>query len=248
MLHMLGYALAGTLFIFLMTIVGAGTVFVFPGKSPSYMQQTTLGFAAGVMTAACVWSLLLPAMEQVDAGPDWLPAAGGILLGAGFLAALDAVLVRLCPVEGRQRSDRLLMLAITMHNIPEGMAVGLAFALAGDGAGLAVAAALALGVGLQNFPEGAAISLPLYHGGMQKKTAFLQGVLSGAVEPVAGTGAALLAASIAPLMPWMLSFAAGAMLYVVAEELVPQAHGRRGTCAYLLGFLVMMVLDVALGT
>lgn len=247
MLHILKNALAGTAFIFFMTVLGAGTVFVFSGKPRPHIQQMTLGFAAGVMTAASVWSLLLPAMEQTVSCPVWLPPAGGVLLGAVFLAGLDGLIARRCPVTERRRTDRVLMIAITAHNIPEGMAVGLAFAMAADAAGFAAASALALGVGIQNFPEGAAIALPLYHGGMERKRAFFQGVLSGAVEPAAGIATVLLAAGVAPLMPWLLSFAAGAMLYAVAGELVPQAHSRQGTCAYLVGFLFMMVLDVALG-
>lgn len=239
MLQRLGYALSGVLFVFLMTMLGAATVFVIAGIRQCRLRQMTLGFAAGVMTAACVWSLLLPAMEQVQGLPVWLPAAGGVLLGASFLAGLDALIA--CRGE-----DRLLMTAITLHNIPEGMAVGLAFALAADGDALTAAAALALGVGLQNFPEGAAVALPLYQAGKSRRRAFLEGVLSGVVEPIAGLLAVLLAAGIQPLMPWLLSFAAGAMLYVVVEELVPQAHSRAGTCAFLLGFLLMMVLDVAL--
>ena len=144
-------------------------------------------------------------------------------------------------------SDFLLLSAITLHNIPEGMAVGLAFALAADGEGLAGAAALALGIGVQNFPEGAAVALPLRQADKKRGEAFLAGMLSGAVEPLFGVAAALAAAQVKPLMPWLLSFAAGAMLYVVAEELLPRAGSRRGTCGFLVGFLFMMVLDVALG-
>ena len=247
MLRSLLYALPGTLFIFLMTTLGAAMVFVLSGKPRPHVQRITLGFAAGVMTAACVWSLLLPAMDQVQNLPVWIPAAGGLLLGAGFLAVLDTVLSHKYLAGGGRRTDRLLMLAITLHNIPEGMAVGLAFALAADGEGLMAAAALAMGVGLQNFPEGTAVALPLYQSTGSRRRAFLGGVLSGVVEPIAGLLTVLLAAGIAPLMPWLLSFAAGAMLYVVVEELIPQAHSRAGTCAFLLGFLVMMVLDVALG-
>ena len=144
-------------------------------------------------------------------------------------------------------SDFLLLSAITLHNIPEGMAVGLAFALAADGEGLAGAAALALGIGVQNFPEGAAVALPLYQSGQSKLRAFVTGVLSGAVEPLFGVLVVLAAARVHALMPWLLSFAAGAMLYVVVEELLPRAGSRRGTCGFFVGFLFMMVLDVALG-
>ena len=238
-------AALGTGFTFLMTTLGAALVFFFSGAPEPRCQKGMLGFAAGVMTAASVWSLLLPAIERAEALalPAWLPAAGGMLLGAVFLAALDEALTHLRGME--QRRETLLMTAITLHNIPEGMAVGLAFALAADGAGLAGAAALALGIGIQNFPEGAAVSLPLV--GRGRGRAFGAGVLSGAVEPVFGVAVVALAAAAQPLMPWLLSAAAGAMLYVTVEELVPQAHSRAGTCAFVGGFLIMMVLDVALG-
>lgn len=250
MLQSLRWAAPGLLFIFLMTTLGAAMVFFISGGAGSRFQKTTLGFAAGVMTAASVWSLLLPAMEQTEGLPVWLPAAAGLLAGAAFLAGMDTLLPRLSRNRGLDegsRQNRLLMLAITLHNIPEGMAVGLAFALAAEGEGLAGAAALALGVGIQNFPEGTAVALPLAQGGGTRKRSFLRGMLSGSVEPVAGILVVLAAASVQPLMPWLLSFAAGAMLYVVVEELVPQAHSRAGTCGFLLGFLIMMVLDVALG-
>ena len=146
-----------------------------------------------------------------------------------------------------RRQSTLLMAAITLHNVPEGMAVGLAFALAEAGEGMAGAAALAMGIGIQNFPEGAAISLPLRQEGYSRRRSFALGTLSGAVEPAAGILAALAAAGVRPVMPWLLSFAAGAMLYVVVEELVPQAHSRTGTCGFVGGFLIMMILDVALG-
>ena len=245
MLQALCRAALGTGFTFLMTTLGAALVFFFSGAPEPRCQKGMLGFAAGVMTAASVWSLLLPAMERAEALalPAWLPAAGGMLLGAVFLAALDEALTHLRGME--QRRETLLMTAITLHNIPEGMAVGLAFALAADGAGLAGAAALALGIGIQNFPEGAAVSLPLV--GRGRGRAFGAGVLSGAVEPVFGVAVVALAAAAQPLMPWLLSAAAGAMLYVTVEELVPQAHSRAGTCAFVGGFLIMMVLDVALG-
>ena len=211
-----------------------------------------LGFAAGVMTAASVWSLLLPAIDRAEAMgqfPGWVPTAAGMLLGVVFLAALDSVLPRLRKrdVHENWRQQTLLMTAITLHNIPEGMAVGLAFALAASGENFAGAAALALGIGIQNFPEGAAIALPLRQEGKSRLRAFRAGTLSGVVEPVFGILVVLAAGWAEPLMPWLLSFAAGAMLYVVVEELVPQAHSRAGTCGFVGGFLIMMVLDVALG-
>ena len=251
MLCSLGWAALGTGFTFLMTTLGAATVFFFSGEPRPKFQKAMLGFAAGVMTAASVWSLLLPAIEQAQAEgrtPSWLPAAAGMLLGVVFLAALDSLLPRLRRMPREDwRQNTLLMTAITLHNVPEGMAVGLAFALAAEGEGLAGAAALAMGIGIQNFPEGAAISLPLRQEGFSRSRAFWGGTLSGSVELVFGVLVVLAAGAVHPLMPWLLSFAAGAMLYVVVEELVPQAHSRAGTCGFVGGFLVMMVLDVALG-
>ncbi len=254
MLRSLGWAALGTGFTFLMTTLGAAMVFFFSGEPKPRFQKTMLGFAAGVMTAASVWSLLLPAIEQAESEgclPGWFPAAVGMLCGVIFLAALDAALPRLRRNQRETnavwRQNTLLMTAITLHNVPEGMAVGLAFALAATGEGAAGAMALALGIGIQNFPEGAAVALPLRQEGRSRSRAFLGGTLSGAVEPVFGILVVLIAAWAHPLMPWLLSFAAGAMLYVVVEELVPQAHSRAGTCGFVGGFLIMMVLDVALG-
>ena len=254
MLQSLGWAALGTGFTFLMTTLGAATVFFFAGEPKPRFQKAMLGFAAGVMTAASVWSLLLPAIDQAAGDgrfPGWLPAAAGMLLGVVFLAALDALLPHLRrkreQADDAWRQNTLLMTAITLHNVPEGMAVGLAFALAAKGEGAAGAAALALGIGIQNFPEGAAIALPLRQEGQSRGKAFLGGMLSGVVEPVFGILVVLMAGWAHPLMPWLLSFAAGAMLYVVVEELVPQAHSRAGTCGFVGGFLIMMVLDVALG-
>ena len=253
MLHAFCMAAVGTGFIFMMTTLGAATVFFFSNEIESKFQNAVIGFAAGVMTAASVWSLLLPAIEQAEAVlslPCWLAPAGGFLLGVVFLAALDAMLPRL----RKKRNDSsdwqqtaVLMAAITLHNVPEGMAVGLAFALAAGEESIAAACALALGIGIQNFPEGAAISLPLRQAGQTRFRSFLGGMLSGIVEPVFGLLVVLAAAGVVKLMPWLLSFAAGAMIYVVVEELVPQAHSSGGTCGYIVGFLVMMILDVALG-
>ena len=253
MLQSLRWAALGTGFTFGMTTLGAALVFFLAGEPNPRFQRALLGFAAGVMTAASVWSLLLPAIDQASQGalPGWVPAAGGMLTGVAFLAALDALLPRLR--RGRQamtaswRQTTLLMTAITLHNVPEGMAVGLAFALAAQGDGFAGAVALAMGIGIQNFPEGAAVALPLRQEGWSRPRAFAGGMLSGAVEPLVGVLVVLAAAGVAPPMPWLLSFAAGAMLYVVVEELVPQAHSRAGTCGFVVGFLIMMVLDVALG-
>ena len=249
--HSIHCAALGTGFTFLMTTLGAATVFFFAKETNEKFQCALIGFAAGVMTAASVWSLLLPAIEQAEGSvfPAWLPAAAGILLGMLFLGTLDTLCPKLQkkPRDEASRQNALLITAITLHNIPEGMAVGLAFALAANGEGLAAASALALGIGIQNFPEGAAISLPLRQMGASRTRAFTVGMLSGVVEPIFGIAVVLAAAGVQALMPWMLSFAAGAMLYVVVEELVPQAHSRAGTCGFIGGFLVMMVLDVALG-
>lgn len=251
MIRALGYAALGTLFTFLMTTLGAATVFLLGGSAKSRSQEAMLGFAGGVMTAASIWSLLLPAIEQAADGPlpAWLPAAAGILGGAVFLAALDALLPKLrrASADALHRQNTLLFTAITLHNVPEGMAVGLAFALAADGDGLAGAAALALGIGIQNFPEGAAISLPMRRMGESRLRAFVGGTLSGVVEPLFGILVVLVASGVRALMPWLLSFAAGAMIYVVVEELVPQSNTRGGVCGFMVGFLVMMILDVALG-
>ena len=245
----LTWAAGGTLFLFAMTTLGAATVFLFVREPRERLRRWLLGFAAGIMTAASVWSLLLPAMDRAAALglPPWLPAAAGTAAGALFLWGLDALLPRLRPASGRtSRETALLVTAITLHNIPEGMAVGLSFALAAGGEGFAAAAALALGIGVQNFPEGAAVALPLRQEGMRRSRAFALAALSGAVEPIFGVAAALMAAAAVTVMPWLLAFAAGAMLYVTAEELLPPAQGG-GAPAYLTGFLLMMLLDTALG-
>jgi len=258
------YASGGLGFICLMTISGSATVFFFRKADTGKMQQIFLGFAAGVMTAASVWSLLLPAIEEAEemGVPGWIPAAGGFLLGVFFLFVLDQLIPHLHAftniqegLASKSKRTTLLISAVTLHNIPEGMAVGLAFALAAQNGGslemYAPAVALALGIGIQNFPEGAAISLPLRQEGVSMGKAFLWGSLSGVVEPVFGFIAVLLAIWVAPLMPWFLSFAAGAMIYVVVEELIPEAnigkHSHAGTMGVIAGFVVMMVLDVALG-
>lgn len=238
------WALAGTQFIFLMTALGAAAVFFFAGEIGARPRALMLGFAGGVMTAASVWSLLLPAIEQSGAEsalPAWLPAAAGLFLGAGFLALAERL------QRGAGGKERLLFTAITLHNIPEGMAVGLAFALAAEGESLAAALTLALGIGVQNFPEGAAVSLPMRQLGMGRGRAFLWGAASGAVEPIFGMLAFYTSALLHPAMPWLLGFAAGAMLYVTARELSPESADSQGVFSYLGGFALMMILDVALG-
>ena len=238
------WALAGTQFIFWMTALGAATVFFFRGEIGARARGMMLGFAGGVMTAASVWSLLLPAMGQTEAEsalPAWLPAAAGLFLGAGFLTLAEHL------QRGSGGKERMLFTAITLHNIPEGMAVGLAFALAKEGESLAAALTLALGIGVQNFPEGAAVALPMRQLGQGRGRAFLWGAASGAVEPLFGLLAFYAASLLHPAMPWLLGFAAGAMLYVTARELSPEAAEGRGVFGYLGGFALMMVLDVALG-
>lgn len=253
MLYIPGCALLGTGFPFLMTTLGAATVFFLRNELHPRFQNVTMGFAAGVMTAASIWSLLLPAIEQTQSDglcPAWLPAAAGILIGVAFLGLLDSLLPRLQKKQkndAQWRRNTLLATAITLHNIPEGMAVGLAFALSAQYGCTVGAAALALGIGIQNFPEGAAVALPLRQHGYSRTRAFLAGTLSGAVEPLFGILTVLAAAGVRALMPWLLSFAAGAMLYVVVAELVPQSQGKDGTCGYMVGFLIMMILDIALG-
>ncbi|MBM6775010.1 ZIP family metal transporter [Olsenella profusa] len=264
-LQALLWAALGCGFTWLMTTAGSAVVFFFRSER-RLMHHIFLGFAAGVMVAASVWSLLNPAIEQAEAQgvPGWLPAAGGFLLGVAFLMALDTVLPHLhadaAEPEGVRtgwKRTTLLVSAVTLHNIPEGMSVGLLFAMAAQTAGaageayLGMAFALAIGIGLQNFPEGAAISLPLAREGMSRRRAFVAGSLSGVVEPVFGVAVVLASGWISPFMPWLLAFAAGAMIYVVVEELVPEAHlgehSNVGTLGFIGGFVVMMVLDVALG-
>ena len=245
------WAACGTLFTFLMTTLGASAVFLFRKRRSAMAQRVLLGFASGVMIAASVWSLLIPAIEKAEESGQvgWVPAAGGFVLGVVFLMVLHAILPHMHP--GAR---------VTLHNIPEGMSVGLLFAMAGltgDAATFGMAVALAIGIGIQNVPEGAAVALPLMQEGMGAPRAFAMGALSGLAEPVFGVLVVLFALAIVPFMPWLLAFSAGAMMYVVVEELIPEAHlGDRegsgvaasaGTLAVMGGFLVMMILDVALG-
>lgn len=257
------WAAAGTGFTFLMTTIGAASVFFFRKKQSLLMQRIFLGFAAGVMIAASVWSLLLPAIEQAESAgePGWIPAAGGFTIGVVFLMALHALLPHIHPGEkdaeglpSQWGRPTLLFAAVTLHNIPEGMSVGLLFAMAaqqgGDPALMSMAVALALGIGIQNLPEGAAVALPMRQEGMSAAKAFGMGALSGIAEPLFGILVVLFSTAIAPYMPWMLAFAAGAMMFVVVEELIPEAHlGKHtnaGTLSVMVGFLLMMILDVAL--
>jgi ZIP family zinc transporter len=247
-----------------MTAFGSGLVFFFKTINRK-MLDAMLGFAAGVMIAASYWSLLAPAIEMAEGSdlPAWVPATTGFLLGGAFLWVIDKLLPHLHPgfpkeeAEGVHTSWRrsvLLVLAITIHNIPEGLAVGVAFgALAADlpAASFGGAIALAIGIGIQNFPEGAAVSVPLRREGVSRFKCFWYGQLSGLVEPVAGVLGAAAVIVMQPVLPYALAFAAGAMIYVVVEELIPESqlekHTDVATIGAMLGFAVMMTLDVALG-
>ena len=263
-MNIIWMTLQGTGFAFLMTTLGAALVFLFRKEMKESVQRVMLGFAAGVMIAASVWSLLIPAIEQAEESGQigWIPAAGGFVLGGAFLMLMDRLIPHLhmgaAETEGIHASFKrttLMVFAVTLHNIPEGMAMGISFAnsaiTGGSFGDYAAAFALAIGIGIQNFPEGAAISLPLRKEGVKPWKAFFCGSLSGIVEPVFGVITVLLAGFLAPAMPWLLSFAAGAMIYVVVEELIPEAHlgehSHAGTTGVMVGFLVMMILDVALG-
>ena len=258
------WALLGTLFTFGVTTLGALNAYWVKGEITERIQCMFLGFAGGVMIAASVWSLLLPAIDRAEELEQigWLVTTSGFLLGVISLLGADALfrrhyMRRLAggSISSLKQRTFMLMGAITIHNIPEGMAVGLAFAMAasepGNSALFSGAAALALGIGIQNYPEGTAVSLPLRSDGMSKRKAVLYGSMSASVEPIFGVFAAILAALVTPLMPLLLSYAAGTMIYVVIQELMPEAHLGQGdktaTLSFVAGFLVMMILDVSLG-
>ena len=253
----------GILIPFFGTAIGSACVLLMKERLNPFLQRGLTGFAAGVMVAASVWSLLVPAMDQSKDMGRWafLPAASGFWLGVLFLLLLDRTVPHLhlnsSKAEGPRSSlqkTTMLVLAVTLHNLPEGMAVGVVYAgwLSGD-AGITAAGALALslGIAIQNFPEGAIISMPLRAEGVGKGRAFLYGALSGAVEPLGAALTMLAAGAVVPLLPYLLSFAAGAMVYVVVEELIPEMsegqHSNVGTVLFAAGFTVMMALDVALG-
>ena len=245
------------------TMLGAAFVFLMKDQMSARLQKLLLGFASGVMVAASVWSLLIPAMEMEEGGGAWsvVPAAVGFLLGMGFLLLLDEMTPHLhigtdTPEGPRSHLSRtaMLALAVTIHNLPEGMAVGVVFAGAEEGVtGLTMAGALAvsIGIAIQNIPEGAIISMPMRAAGNSRWRSFLIGSLSGAVEPVGGLTVVLLASMMTPVLPYMLAFAAGAMFYVVIEELIPEAsegeHSNLSTIGFAVGFVLMMVLDVVMG-
>ena len=253
----------GILIPFLGTSLGAACVFFMKKTLSDMVQRALTGFAAGVMVAASVWSLLIPAMEQ-SAGMgklSFVPAVVGFWIGILFLLGLDHIVPHLHVKSGQTegpksqlRRTTMMVLAVTLHNIPEGMAVGVVYAgyLSGSAQITAAGAlALSLGIAIQNFPEGAIISMPLRAEGMKKGKAFCGGVLSGVVEPIGAVLTILAAQLVVPALPYLLSFAAGAMLYVVVEELIPEmsqgSHSNIGTLFFAVGFSVMMMLDVALG-
>lgn len=254
--------LAGLLIPFLGTTLGSAMVFFMRGMHKE-IERLLLGFASGVMIAASVWSLLIPAIDMAGEMGQvaWVPAAGGFLGGMAFLLALDSLIPHLHlestepeGVETSLKKTTMLVLAVTLHNIPEGMSVGVTFAgaMIGDaGITMAGAFALAAGIAIQNFPEGAIISMPLRSEGVSRKRAFVYGALSGIVEPIGAFITILLAEQIVSALPVFLAFAAGAMIYVVVEELIPEAqagaHSNIGTVGVAIGFVIMMILDVALG-
>ncbi len=253
----------GLLIPFLGTTLGAACVFFLKNDLNPLVQKALLGFASGVMVAASVWSLLIPAIDMSDSMGRlaFLPAAVGFSVGMLFLLAMDRLVPHLHLNEEKPeglpsslKKTTMLVLAVTLHNIPEGMAVGVVFAglLSGnEKITLAGAVALSVGIAIQNFPEGAIISLPLKGEGCSSRKAFVYGMASGVVEPIAAFITILLTGIVTPLLPYLLAFAAGAMLYVVVEELLPEAssgsHSNIGTIGFAVGFLIMMILDVALG-
>ncbi|MBO7638155.1 MAG: ZIP family metal transporter [Treponema sp.] len=256
-------AFYGLMIPFLGTALGAACVFFMKKELNQKIQKLLLGFASGVMVAASIWSLIIPAIDQSEnmGKLAFIPAAVGIALGFAFLLLLDMIIPHLHVnsekpegLQAKLKKSTMLCLAVTLHNIPEGMAVGVVFAaLLSNGGGITLAGAFALSIGIaiQNFPEGAIISMPLAGNGNGKWKSFLYGMLSGIVEPIAALVTILLTAQIVPLLPYLLSFAAGAMLYVVVEELIPEAregeHSNNGTIGFAFGFILMMILDVALG-
>lgn len=253
----------GLMIPFLGTTLGAACVFFMKNQISPLVQKTLLGFAAGVMVAASVWSLLIPSMDMSEGmgRMAFIPAAVGFALGILFLLIMDKMIPHLHmdheEPEGLKSSFKkttMLALAVTLHNIPEGMAVGVVFAgtmTNNSNITMAGAFALAIGIAIQNFPEGAIISMPLKTEGATRKKAFTLGMLSGIVEPIGALLTILLAEFVVPVLPYLLSFAAGAMIYVVVEELIPESaegeHSNLGTIGFAVGFLIMMVLDVALG-
>ena len=253
----------GLLIPFLGTILGSAMVFLMKDKINSRVEKFLLGFASGVMMAASVWSLMIPSidMAQEEHIIKWLPAAGGFSLGIIFLLVIDSITPHLHlkskkpeGLKAKLKNSTMMVLAVTIHNIPEGMSVGVVFAgilSQNISISLAGAFALSIGIAIQNFPEGAIISMPLKGEVLSKGKSFLYGALSGIVEPIAAIITILIASVIEPILPYLLSFAAGAMIYVVVEELIPELqegeHSNIGTIGVAIGFVIMMILDVALG-
>lgn len=248
---------------FLGTVLGSAMVFLMKNEINKKVKKLLMGFASGVMIAASIWSLLIPSMDMAEQQGKvaWVPATVGFLFGIVFLLVLDSVIPHMHleskkteGIKSKLKKTTMMVFAVTLHNIPEGMSVGvmLAGVLIGN-TGITVAGALVLSIGIaiQNFPEGAIISMPLKSEGMSKPKAFLYGALSGIVEPIAAILTILLTGIFVPMLPYLLSFAAGAMIYVVVEELIPESqegeHSNLGTVGVALGFVVMMILDVALG-
>ena len=249
------YSIIGILIPFVGTSLGSAFVFFMKKNMSEKFQKITVGFAAGVMMAASVWSLILPSVEMAENQGTiaWIPATIGLILGVVFLIFINKSAEKL---ERKRNGKKLNMLlfSVTLHNIPEGMAVGVSFAafLAGNaGVELYEAMLLAIGIAIQNIPEGAIISMPLKMEGVSKPKAFLYGVLSGVVEPIAAVVTLMMINIVVPILPYLLSFAAGAMIYVVVEELIPEIHSGKksflGVIGFTIGFVVMMVLDIALG-
>ena len=248
---------------FLGTTLGAAMVFLMKKEMNKKVEKILLGFASGVMIAASVWSLLIPSIEMAETQGKvaWIPAAIGFLLGIVFLLVLDSVVPHMHlesekteGIKSKLKKTTMMVFAVTLHNIPEGMAVGVTFAGAlAQNAGITMAGAfaLAIGIAIQNFPEGAIISMPLKSEGVSKPKAFLYGTLSGIVEPIGAIITILLTNAVVPILPYLLSFAAGAMIYVVVEELIPESqageHSNIGTIGVAIGFTIMIILDVALG-
>ena len=249
------YSIIGILIPFAGTSLGSGLVFFLKKNMNEKFRKMTIGFASGVMIAASVWSLIIPATEMAEEQGKiaWIPAAIGLILGVTFLLVINK-LAEKCEKKGNGKKLNMLMLSVTLHNIPEGMAVGVVFAgfLSGNaGIALIEAIILAIGIAIQNIPEGAIIGVPLKMEGKSKGKAFMSGVLSGIVEPIAAFITLLLLNIVVPLLPYLLSFAAGAMIYVVVEELIPEMHiGKKsqlGVIGVTIGFTLMMILDIALG-
>lgn len=252
----LAKVILGISFIFVMTSLGAASALLVKNKISVKVSKLIVGFSSGIMIAASIWSLLLPAIEQSEAygAFNFVPAVAGFLIGGLFLGLIDFLSNKINKTNGGMKKSSKLFLAMTLHNIPEGIAVGVAFGSAWaskDAAAMALALSLAIGMGIQNFPEGMAIALPMKQASGSKAKGFFMGVLSGVVEPVGAVLGFFLAASITVIMPWTLSFAAGAMIYVVVSELFPESQVGEGavlgTWGTMLGFMLMMALDVGLG-